>query len=100
MTLEKRVEVLEALIESVSQRLMALERRMDHQTAKEDRGQGEMHDLQQGVEALEKRTPVDSASREVMWRRIEALEGSPGEQLPPMMAEILRRLAVVEERIR
>src|SRR5688500_3163007 len=100
MTLEKRVEVLEAAVEGFSQRLMALERRMDHQTASEDLDQDEMHDLKKGMEALEKQTPVNSASREVMWRRIEALEGSPSEQLPRMMAEILRRLAAVEERIR
>jgi CII-binding regulator of phage lambda lysogenization HflD len=100
MTLEKRVEVLEALMEGVSQRLSALERRMDHQTASEDVGQSEREDLKKGMEALEKQTPANSASREVMWRRIEALEGAPSEDLPPIMAEILRRLAAVEERMR
>jgi hypothetical protein len=100
MTLEVRIGALEALIEGFSPRLLALERRMDHQSASEDLGHGEMDDLKKGMEALEKQTPVNSASREVMWQRIEALEGSPGEQLPRLMAEILRRLAAVEERIR
>src|SRR5688572_15807928 len=100
MTLENRIAALEALMEGVSQRLMALERRMDLQTVNKDLGQGEMQDLKKGMEALEKQTPVNSASREVMWRRIEALEGAPSEDLPPMMAEMLRRLAAVEERVR
>lgn len=100
MTLKKRVEVLEALMEGVFQRLSALERRVDHQTVNEDVGQSEREDLKKGMEALEKQTPVDNASREVMWRRIEALEDAPCEDVPPIMAEILRRLAVVDERMR
>lgn len=100
MTLEERTAALEALVEHISQRLMGLERRMDHQTSTENLDSGKMNDLEKGVEALEKQTPANRASREVMWRRIEALEGAPSEQVPPMIAEIFRRLAAVEERIR
>jgi hypothetical protein len=100
MTFEERAAALEALIEEFSQRLVALERRMDHQTSDEGLGRDRMQKLASGLEMLEKQTPVNSASREVMWRRIEALEGAPSEQMPPVLAEILRRLAAIEERSR
>ena len=100
MTLEQRAAALEALVERISQRLVALERRMDHQTSNEDLHHSGMREMKKGIDALEKQTPVNSASREVMWRRIEALEGAPSEDVSPMMADILRRLARLEERIR
>ena len=102
MTLAKRAAKLELLVEEISQRLVALERRMDHQVSNVELHRLKMREMEDGVEALEGQTPVNSATREVMWRRIEALEGTPSEEeeLPPMMAAILRRLAVLEERIR
>ncbi len=101
MTIEKRAAALELLVEEISQRLVALERRMDHQVSNVELHRLKMREMEDGVEALEGQTPVNSATREVMWRRIEALEGTPSEEeLPPMMAAILRRLAVLEERIR
>ena len=101
MTIEKRAAALELLVEEISQRLVALERRMDHQVSNVELHRLKMREMEDGVEALEGQTPVNSATREVMWRRIEALEGTPSEEeLPPMMAAIHRRLAVLEERIR
>jgi septal ring factor EnvC (AmiA/AmiB activator) len=100
MKLEERAAALEARVEEISQRLAALERRLDHQASNEDIHRRKMHEMEEGMEALEEQTPVNSATREVMWRRIEALEGMPGEDSPPIMAQILRRLAVLEERIR
>jgi chromosome segregation ATPase len=100
MKLEERAVALEARVEGIAQRLAALERRLDHQASNEDIHRRKMHEMEEGMEALEEQTPVNSATREVMWRRIEALEGMPGEALPPMMSAILRRLAALEERIR
>jgi hypothetical protein len=100
MTFEQRAVALEARVEALSQRLVALERRMDHQASNEELHRVKMREVEEGMEALEEQTPVNSATREVMWRRIEALEGMPGEALPPAMSAILRRLAVLEERIR
>jgi uncharacterized protein YaaN involved in tellurite resistance len=100
LTLEKRVAALEALVEGISQRLVALERQAGHQTSIEQLRHHNMHEMKEGVEALEKQTPINSATREVMWRRIEALEGAGSEELPPLIAEIHRRLAALEERIR
>jgi chromosome segregation ATPase len=100
MTLEKRAEGLEARVEAIAQRLVSLERRLDHQASNDDVHRRKMREMEEGMEALEEQTPVNSATREVMWRRIEALEGTPSEELPPMWAHILRRLAVLEERIR
>jgi len=59
-----------------------------------------MREMKEGMEALDEQTPANSATREVMWRRIEALEGAPSEELPPLMAQLLRRLAALEERLR
>ncbi len=100
MTIEKQAAGLEARVEALSQRLVALERRIDYQTANEDLHHSKMQEMKEGMEALEEQTPVNSATREVMWRRIEALEGMPGEALPPMLSAILRRLAALEERFR
>jgi chromosome segregation ATPase len=100
MTPEERAAALEGRVEEVSQRLMALERRMDHQASNEELHRRKMGEMKEGMEALEEQTPANSATREVMWRRIEALEGAPSEDLPPMLADILRRLAALEERIR
>jgi hypothetical protein len=100
MTFDQRAAALEALVEGISQRLAALERRWDQQTSDEELGHDEMQKLATGLEMLEKQTPVNSASREVMWQRIEALEGAPSEQMPPLLDGILRRLAAIEERLR
>lgn len=100
MTFEKRTAALEVRVEALSQRLIALERRLEYQASNEELHRLKMREVEEGMEALEEQTPVDRATREVMWRRIEALEGMPGEELSPMMSAILRRLAVLEERIR
>jgi hypothetical protein len=100
MTLEKRTAALEALVEGISQRLAALERRMEQQTSNEELRRHDMREMKVGMDALEEQTPANSATREVMWRRIEALEGAPSEELPPLMAQLLRRLAALEERFR
>jgi hypothetical protein len=100
MTWEERVAALEALVEGMSQRLLSLERRIDHQASHEEQHHSNLREMREGIEALEEQTPANSATREVMWRRIEALEGAPSEDLPPMMADILRRLAALEERKR
>jgi vacuolar-type H+-ATPase subunit E/Vma4 len=100
MTFEERAAALEALVEGISQRLAALERRLDHQTSDEELGHDQMQKLATDLKTLEKQTPANSASREVMWRRIEELEGAPSKQMPPVLAEILRRLAAIEERLR
>jgi predicted nucleic acid-binding Zn-ribbon protein len=100
MTWEERVAALEALVEGMSQRLLSLERRIDHQATQEAQHHSHLREMREGIEALEEQTPANSATREVMWRRIEALEGAPSEELPPMIADILRRLAALEERKR
>jgi len=100
MTLEQRTAALEARVEGISQRLAALERRMEDQTSNEEVRRDDMREMKEGMEALDEQTPANSATREVMWRRIEALEGAPSEELPPLMAQLLRRLAALEERIR
>jgi len=100
MTFEERAAALEALVEGISQRLAALERRMDHQTSDEELDHDQVQKLAIDLKTLENQTPVNSASREVMWRRIEALEGTPNTQMPPVLAQILRRLAAIEERLR
>jgi hypothetical protein len=100
MTLEERAAALETLVEEMSQRLRALERQMNHQRSNDELHRGRMREMEEGMEALEEQTPANSATREVMWRRIEALEGAPSEELPPVMAQILRRLAALEERLR
>jgi hypothetical protein len=101
MTLEQRIAALEAWIGELADRLVALERRQDQQTADNDLRHDNLQEMKEGLEVLEKQTPVNSATREVMWQRIEALEGAPSEgELPPVMADILRRLAVLEERVR
>jgi hypothetical protein len=100
MTFEKRAAALEARVEALSQRLVAVERRLEHQASNEELHRVKMREVEEGVEALEEQTPVNSATREVMWQRIEALEGMPSEALPPLLSAILRRLAVIEERIR
>lgn len=100
MTFEQRTAALEARVEALSQRLVALERRLEHQASNEELHRVKMREVEEGMEALEEQTPVNSATREVMWQRIEALEGMSGEALSPMMSAILRRLAVLEERLR
>jgi hypothetical protein len=100
MTPENRVAALEVLVDKILQRLVALERRIDRQATDEELDRRTMQEMKKGVEALEDQTPVNSATREVMWQRIEALEGAPSEELPPMMADIMRRLAALEERVR
>jgi hypothetical protein len=101
MTLEKQVAALAALVEAMSQRLAAVERRLDRQAASDDHHSLEMQEMKEGMVVLEGQTPANSATREVMWRRIEALEGMSGEELPSLlMANLLRRLAALEERLR
>lgn len=100
MTLEKRAAALEARVEEIAQRVVALERRLDHQASNDDLHRVKMREMEEGMEALAEQTPANSATREVMWRRIEALEGMPGDAVPPMMTAILRRLAALEERLR
>jgi hypothetical protein len=100
MTLEKRMAALEMLVEELSRRLEVLERRLDQQTSNEALHRVDMQSMKEGMEALEEQSPANSATREVMWRRIEALEGAPSEELPPLLAQLLRRLAAVEERLR
>src|SRR6266511_4104295 len=98
MPLEKRLAALESLAGEISERLVALERRMEHQLSNAALHQSTMQEVKEGMEALEGQTPANSATREVMWRRIEALEGAPSEELPPMIEQIFRRLAALEER--
>jgi hypothetical protein len=100
MTFEKRAAALEARVEALSQRLVAVERRLEHQASNEELHRVKMREVEEGVEALEEQTPVNSATREVMWQRIEALEGAGSEELPPLVAAIHRRLAALEERLR
>jgi hypothetical protein len=100
MTLEKRMAALEMLVEELSRRLEVLERRLDLQNSNEALHRVDMQSMKEGMEALEEQSPANSATREVMWRRIEALEGAPSEELPPLLAQLLRRLAAVEERLR
>lgn len=101
MILEKRTAALEAQVEGIWQRLVALERRVDDQTSTEELRRDDMREMKEGMETLDEQTPANSATREVMWRRIEALEGAPSdESLPPLMAQLLRRLAALEERLR
>ncbi len=100
MTPDNRTAALEAVVEEISHRLAVLERRIDHQASNEEIHRHNMREMKAGMEALEEQTPVNSASREVMWERIEALEGAPTEEMPPMMADIYRRLAVLEESVR
>jgi hypothetical protein len=100
VTLEKRTAALEMLGEELSRRLDALERRLDLQNSNQVLHHHDMQSMKEGMEALEEQSPANSATREVMWRRIEALEGAPCEELPPLMAQLLRRLAAVEERLR
>jgi hypothetical protein len=100
MTLDQRTAALEALVEEMAQRLAALEQRMEQQTSNEELQRDDMREMKAGMEVLDQQTPANSATREVMWRRIEALEGAPSEELPPLMAQLLRRLAALEERFR
>jgi chromosome condensin MukBEF ATPase and DNA-binding subunit MukB len=100
MPLEKRLAALESLVGGLSDRLVALERLMGHQTSNEQLHRLNLQEMKEGVEALEEQTPVNSATREVMWQRIEALEGAGSEELPPLVAAIHRRLAALEERLR
>jgi hypothetical protein len=100
MTPDNRTAALEAVVEEILHRLAVLERRMDHQASNEEIHRRNMREMKEGMEALEEQTPVNSASREVMWERIEALEGAPTEEMPPMMADIYRRLAALEEHVR
>ena len=73
---------------------------MGNQTSNEQLHRRDLQEMKEGVEALEEQTPVNSATREVMWQRIEALEGAGSEELPPLIAAIHRRLAALEERVR
>jgi hypothetical protein len=100
MSVEERIAALEARVEAVSQRLVAVERRMGRQAANEELHHHTMQEMQEGIEALADQTPENLATREVMWRRIEALEGAPSETLPPLIADILRRVAALEEKNR
>jgi hypothetical protein len=98
MPLEKRLAALESLAGEISERLVALERRTEHRLSNEALHESTMQEMKEGMEALEEQTSANSATREVMWRRIEALEGAPSEELPPMIAGMFRRLAALEER--
>ena len=74
MTLEKRVAALEALVEGISQRLVALERQAGHQTSIEQLRHHNMHEMKEGVEALEAEGP----SYDVVITDMSMEEGNSG----------------------